>query len=229
MVQVASGTPGTATFDGNSGSTGSFAVAAGEQLLVFISLEVTDAAKEVLSVVWDVASPESLTLFDAFSPGHGKQRAEVWYHAAPSPATDTITVTIEGGNSQKTGISAFPISGGDVANLGGWAEVGNTENGSTLSLAAAQAANDLGFGFYQKLTNSGGITWHASETELTDLTVAGSYKHSVAEEDAVDATQFGQVNGTGGNKESCLVVFYVPEAVDQPLVVPRRKLTTVRM
>ncbi len=90
-------------------------------IIVCVVLETTASDKEVQSVTWDQGgSNEALTLFNAFNPGHGKLRIEVWSLANPTSATGkTVRVTIEGGNSQKTGEAAISLSG-VTGSLGTW-------------------------------------------------------------------------------------------------------------
>ncbi len=109
MAQVSISNTYTGSADASSSTVSSVTVASGEGLLVGVLLEVTDAGKEVTSVVWDSAGVnESLTEFADFSPTHGKLRLHVYAKANPTAKTATVTVTLAA--SQKHGVVVCAVA-----------------------------------------------------------------------------------------------------------------------
>ena len=146
-------------------------VAAGEGLIVGVLLEVTDDTKEVDNIAWDPGGDnQALTFFSAFSPTHGKLRLEVWRHTGPNAGTQTITVTIEGGNSQITGVAAISVTNMDLTTpLGGAATDEDTSTSGSVSVS--QDVDSLAFCFAGHLQNADAYTVGGGENEHADFDV----------------------------------------------------------
>lgn len=188
-------------------------VASGDNYLVVgVALEVTDSTKEVLSVVWDQGGLDqtSLSLFNAFSPTHGKLRIEVWRLADPVAKTATIRVTLEGGNTQKTGVVAVSLQNADTGGtpLSGWVTQQGTSSSGSVSVT--QSEKDLAFCFAVHFS-TGTFSPGGGETEHADFSAASAFRVWACSENGDGATTLSWSN-TGGSKETSTVGFSINAA-----------------
>lgn len=219
MAQVVIGDVSPTSFDAASGSV-SHIVAASEGLLVFVALGVVDAAKEVLSVVWDSAGVnEALARPAAIAPLNGIQhnkRLEVWWLAAPTAKTANVTVTMEGGNTQKTGFEAVSTSNFDPTTP--FSDYTTLDSSGTASPTTilTQDADDLGIMFFTHELKDSALAPHAGETEIADFNVAGDYRFGAYYEDGDGNITVGGTSA-GGSGKAAAIGFTIEAAAAPPV------------
>lgn len=202
-------------FDGSSGTSSSFTLGSTDDLIVVAYLDVTDAGKEILGIDWDLATPEALTAFTPhFNPSSGKLRQEIWYKDNPTAGTDTVTITIAGGNAQKVHAHVFSVQNGNVTGLKDRAIQNGTADSGQVTLGAAQAADDLGVVSAAIYTTSGTITWDGGETALAGQ-LSDFWLSEIAHEDGTTATVFDWSN-TGNSADRSTICFTIPVAAGGP-------------
>jgi len=163
-----------------------------EGLVVGVVLEIADdTSKEVASVVWDTTGVnEALTLFDTFSPTHGKLRLEVYRRTRPTAATAIVRTTIDEGNSQKTGVTCVSVTNMSTSTpLEGAVEQEGT--GSTGSVSVTQEADDLAFCFAGHLQATSSFEPLSGESEHADFFIESVFACWAASEDGTTATTLG--------------------------------------
>ena len=165
MAQVAIGDTSTGSADANFLDI-SHIVASGESLFVGVVLEVTDPAKEVLSVTWDQGGLDqtALTKFAEFSPTTGALRIEVWQLANPVAKTATIRTVIEASNTQKFGVVAVSSTNTNKITplKGAVTDEGTNTSGSVI---VNQNDEDLAFVFAAHGTTGGNFTAGGGEAD----------------------------------------------------------------
>ena len=208
MVQVAVTLETNFTFDSTSGQSSTFTIASGEGLLVLITLEVDDEGKEVATVTWDLdAGAESLTNTDiaGFNPAsHGKLRQEVWWLPNPTAGTDTITVTIAGGNAQKAGVVVLSVTDFDTGTPFDNRDTDDNASSTSGSISGTQAADDLGIcvaGFFATASN---FTPGGGEFEVVEQGVEGTFDQAVYTEDGSGSVTLSWNHGGSGKENSTL-------------------------
>jgi len=210
MAQVAVQDRSTTSFDANSGSV-SHIVGSGEQLIVGVLLEGTDTSKEVDNIQWEAAAGDlPLAFFGAFSPTHGKLRLEVWYLADIAVAeTRNVTVTLESGNAQKTGVCAVSVTN---ANSPPVSSPQDTDEGSDAdgSVSVTQVADDLAMCFAGHNDASGAFTATGDASELEDFIAASQFNMWCAEGDTAGATTLSWTQSA--SKENSTFGFIVEAA-----------------
>ena len=178
-------------------------VASGESLVVGVLLEVTDADKEVDSVVWDQGGGDqaSLSNFTSFNPSSGKLRLEVWRLTNPVDKTATVRVTIKNSNNQK--ICAVCVS---LSNVDGTTplEGADTEGGTGTSgsVSVTQEADDIAFIFAGHFQPDDAFGIGGGETEHEDFGLAGSFRMWAASEDGTSATTLSWTQTQSKDKSS---------------------------
>jgi len=220
MVQVATQTVTTGSFDGNQASVpASHVVNSGEGLLVGILLEVTDAGKEVLSVIWDQPTAnQALTKFADFNPTHGKLRLEIWRHTGPTPKTADVQITIDNSNAQK--VEAVAVS---MTNMDSTTPLSDkqTDEGATSpgSVAVTQGADDLGFCIAGWLGTASNFVPGGGEAELADF--GSNFDMWAASEDGAGSVTLSWTHGGGAADNSTLgcVIEAAPSGVSIPIAM----------
>ena len=177
MGQVAVGDVSTGTVDASLLDV-VHTIAAGEALIVLVTLGDDAADKEVLDAIWDFGGIDQLSLgapiftFNLTTP---PRRIEVWGTVVPVAKTATVRVTIEGANSQKMWVGAVAVSN---VNPSVFLTDLDTDSGAAVtafSVSVTQQPDDLGMvvGINDALE---AFTPDNSETELFDGAVVGEYQ-----------------------------------------------------
>lgn len=210
---------GVTTADVSTGSgdanqidvTGHVFATADDLLLVGVVLEVTDAGKEVDTVVWDpTGDNQSLTKFTDFNPTHGKLRIEVWrgLDSEITAKTATVRVTIAGGNSQKVGVVAVSLTGVDQTTpLSGAATDEATD--ADGSVTVTQDEQDLAFCFAGHNDSTTAFTPGGGEGERADFADIG-FRIWAAFEDGEGSTTLSWTQPA--SKENSTVGFVIEVA-----------------
>lgn len=187
MPQATVGDISSTSFDASSGTL-SHIVAAGEGLLVLITLDDVDANKEVASVVWDAAGVNQALARPAavapFNDSNLANRYEVWFLAAPTAKTADITITMEGGSSQKTGVAAKSLSNVDPTTPFSDRTTFDSGSSATPSVTLTTGANDLAIMFCTHELKDSALAPDAGETEVADINVGGTYRFGAYYQDA---------------------------------------------
>lgn len=203
MTQVAIADTSETTFDASSGTV-SHVVGAGEGLVVLIILGVIDANKEVQSVVWDAAGVnEPLAKPAAVAPYDEStniiKRLEVWHLANPTAKTALVTVTIEGGNAQKTDVlcisaqnlhTTVPFSDRVISTSAG----GSAPSASNITCGA----NDLAIMFFAHELKDNTFTPGAGDVELADFNAHGDHRFGCYTSDATGEVTVSASTGASG-------------------------------
>jgi len=177
-------------------------VAIDNSLFVCITLESDASDKEVLSVVWS-GGGGALTLFDFFNPSHGKMRHEIWSTETPGVAiSGTITITLEGGNSQKIGATAFSVDGQDVITLSRLGTEEQDGSGASGAVSVTQDDEDLAMIVVGHF-NTDAIGPADTENEESDTAVGGSFRHATYSQDGSGVTSLGWTS-TGSVERSTM-------------------------
>jgi len=183
MAQVTVILEASFDFDGTSGSSASFTIAAGDGLLVLIGMEVT--GKAVSSVTWDLdagaeslAKPSAVALFD---PTHGKEALEVWWLSNPTAGTDTLTVNVS--ESQKAGVVVLTVTDFDTDTPFSSRDTDENSSGTSGAITATQDADDLGSCIGAYFGTPGNFTSADTENKVVELVVQGTFEIGVFTED----------------------------------------------
>ena len=209
-MTITVGDVSTAEGDTNQLDIASHTVAGSDKiLLVCVVLETTAADKDVLSVAWDpVGVNETLTLWNAHSPGHGKLRLEVWSLTDPSDVTNALVrVTLDGGNAQKFGAAAVTVNGvHQTTPLEDWTSASGTTANPSITVPNT-ATDDLVMDCGSKLVTDA-ATPGADQFERYDLSVQSLFRLFGSTQDGADG---GVMSWTvpGGSKEYVLGGFNV--------------------
>ena len=223
MVQVAVTLQDEFDFDATSGTSASFTIAVGEGLLIMATVEVTDSGKEISDVDWDLPTPEPLAEpIASHVPGHGKLRQHIWWLETPTPGTDTVTVTISSGNSQKTGVDVFTVAPREGDPEGRQVEEGTDATGAVTPV---QTADGLAFmlGSHFKLN---GINLAGTETKHTDKTIQGAYRMASFTEDGSGSTLMEWVDASVESGENATMGFNIDEPLPTSLLKVLKPLLT---
>lgn len=217
---ISTGEATSATFDV------AHTIASGEGLIVGVLLEVVDAAKEVQGITWGISNT-ALTKYNAFSPSHGKLRLEVWYLTNPSAETEWVTVSMEGGNSQKMGVVAISAQNHDLTTmLYNWVTEAGSFTSADVDGLDQEAADDLSVCFAAHLQSPDAFTMTLGDTEHADLACQGAFRMWAASDDPGDG--FAVISWEQAqSKEYSHVGFVIKAAAGGP--VERRPKPSISM
>ena len=213
MTQVVISNTENANADGNTiglvaDGTGAITVPSGRVLTVVVILATQDTSKEVDNIEYAGAEAMAVSPITDFVPTHGLFRLEVWQLLAPSAGSGDVVVTIEGGNSQKTGVFAFAANLDTTTAHSGKVTDEDTDTSGTVS--PNQGANDLGFAFAAH--NDKNVYTTTAGDELLDLEVAGQFQMWAASIDGSGATALTWTQSA--EKENATMGFVLLEAPD---------------
>ena len=178
MGQVVVGDVSTVTVDAALADVVGHTVAAGEVLIVLVTLGDDAADSEVLDVIWDFGGIDQLSLgalIFSFNLTTPPRRIEVWGTVVPVAKTATVRVTTENANAQKMWVGAVAVSEVDSDTF---LTALDTDSGAAVtafSVSVTQQPDDLGMvvGINDALE---AFTPDNSETELFDGAVVGEYQ-----------------------------------------------------
>ncbi len=138
-----------------------------KMLIVEVSLDVEDSAKEVESVTWEGTD---LSLLNRIGSS-GKSRISVWNLTNPVDAIDgTISITIEEGNSQKQSAASITLIG---VNQGDPIDgiVNNSGDSTTATVSVTTTNNDLAM---SAVSAQSSLSVAGGELEIWNLEMSGS-------------------------------------------------------
>ena len=228
MAQVTLGPTLQAEGASNQTDIPSVVVAAGEGIVVTVTLETTDTSKEVLSVRFDPTGDDDtfpIAEREAFSPTHSKLRGEIWVLGSDEVTkaqTATVRVTLAGGNAQTVWVTATPVANAMAVAADMLTNLTTAEGvGSDSALSVVvpnKAADDLAFGHGSHFTSKGAISPYTGSTDVaSNANVQGVYKGQVSSDDG--AGTIGWSAG-GGNKESMMMGVVIVSADGAETPVP---------
>lgn len=166
LAELTSGS--NATLSTTSG-TGNVTVS-GSPILIAVSIANSASGFGISGIQWNGGS-QALTRLDSVSDGT-QIGMDVWYIDAPTPATDSFTITHNNLSSRRD-IGVYEVSGHDTSSASAWRDVAVTDHNSTTDAetAVTSATGDTPVLFIGVRNSSSAptLTLNGNSTSITDF------------------------------------------------------------
>jgi len=193
-------------------------VAAGDGLIVLVTLETVDGSKEVSGVNWDEGGGDEVALnfITDFDPTHGKLRMEAWGIAtATNPVAKTATVRVTVAQAQKTGVYCISYSNPDLSTQTDGADTDEgTDNGGSVSVVSG--ADDLALAVAGYLSTASNFTPTGDSVEEQEDTVQSTYDTGLFSADVDGTATLSWTHGGSSADNSTLGINLRAASADLP-------------